>query len=244
MFSDGVATIDSRPELALDCEVFAITSAADADRGYLQRLAGGAAAAVLQMRTQSEKEILARLAGAGPRVVQARTEDGRPLRFVALDGGEAGWSVITEEPVSGAVILRIAGLGRELVDRSYAPAVARSARFDAAGALWAADRAALLGAKDGAHAEFVTLSRRFSVAGPGLSFLVLEDPRDYVEADIAPPSNYPKEKMVIYLDARAEHDAERRKAEAERLDVVMERWKDVVDWWHTDFDPKAAKKDE
>ncbi|HKU90741.1 MAG TPA: VIT domain-containing protein [Steroidobacteraceae bacterium] len=245
VFSDGVVTLDARPRFDPGCEVFAITSAPGADRGYLQRLTG-AADAVLQLRTQSAAEILARLQGQGPRVVQVRGEDGRALKFVTLDGGPAGWSLISEVPVSGNVIVRIAGLGSDLVDRSYAPGAVRAGRFDAAGALWAADRIAALAAEDGAHAQFVALSRRYSVASPAMSFLVLEDAQDYVEADIAPPSNYPKELMAEYRELKAEHDRARRELEDARLDEVATRWSKVVDWWKTDFDsranPKAEKK--
>jgi vault protein inter-alpha-trypsin-like protein len=241
MFSDGVATLDARADFDPGCEVFAITSAADADRGFLQRLAGGRADAVLQMRARTHKEILARLAGGGPRVVQARGTDGRALNFAALDGGAMGWSVITERPVSGDVILRIAGLGSAPVERRYAPVAARTARFDGAAALWAADRVALLAAEDGAHEEFVELSRRYSVASPGLSFLVLEAALDYVEADIAPPPNYPAERLAEYREIKAAYDDAWREAQSGRLDRVVESWQEVVDWWNTDFDPRARK---
>jgi len=241
VFSDGVVTIDSRPDFRPGCEVFAITSAADADTGFLRRLTGDPSA-VLQTGSRSENEILARLAGGGPRVVQARGEDGRALRFVTLDAGPSGWSVITEQPVSGGIILGIAGLGDDVVERLYSPAGARKAHFDGAGALWAADRVGLLAAEDGAHADFVALSRRFSVATPGLSFLVLEDPQDYVAAELAPPSNYPKESLAEYRELKTEYDAGMREAKDGRLDVVLERWHDVVKWWKTDFDPKAERK--
>src|SRR6185295_7254677 len=201
-----------------------------------QRLTGGVASAVLSLRSQAEAEVLARLQGQAPRVVQVRGEDGRALRFVTLDGGPAGWSVITEVPVSGNIIVRIAGLASDLVDRSYAPVVVRGAGFDGAGALWAADRVAALSAEDGAHAQFVAMSRRFSVASPAMSFLVLEDPGDYVEAGIAPPSNYPKESMAEYREMKAEHERERRELQDQRIDEVARRWSEVVDWWKTDFD--------
>ena len=241
LFSDGVATIDARPRFDPGCEVFAVTSAPDADRGYLQRLTG-TADAVLQLRTQSEAEILARLQGQGPRVVQVRGEDGRALKFVTLDGGPAGWSLISEVPVNGNVIVRIAGLGSEFVDRTYAPGAVRAGSFDGAGALWAADRVAALSAEDGAHAKFVAMSRRFSVASPAMSFLVLEDAQDYVEAELVPPSNYPKELMAEYRELKAEDERARRELEAGRLDHVAGLWSEVVDWWKTDFDARARRE--
>lgn len=242
VFTDGVATIDARRDFDPGCELFAITSAADADRGFLRRLVGGVSGAVLQLRTQGEAEVLARLMGGGPRVIQARGENGRALRFTTLDGGVEGWSVITEVPATGEVILRIAGLGGDAVERRY-PVAAVKAGFDAAGALWAADRAARLSAEDGAHEAFVELSRSFSIASPGLSFLVLEEAEDYVEHEIAPPANYPAEWREGYLRLEAEHREERAEAKARRLGEVRELWQEAVAWWQTDFDPRAPKKE-
>ena len=241
MFTDGVATIDARPDFEPGCEMFVITSAKDADRGFLQRLAGGIPGAVLQLGTQGEAEILGRLKGSGPRVVQARGQDGRALRFTSLDGGADGWSVITEAPASGDIVLRVAGLGG-VAERRYPVVAVHNAHFDAAGALWAADRAARLAADDGGHQAFVELSRKFSVASPGLSFLVLETARDYVEAGIEPPPNYPDEWMQEYRKLVAGNEKQRRNAESARLAIVQEQWKDVKSWWRTRFDPKAPKK--
>ena len=241
VFSDGVVTIDPRREFNPGCEVFALASAPDADRGFLKRLTRGDGA-VLRIGVQSEAEILARLAGVGPRVIDARAEDGRALRFTAFDGGAHGWAVIGEAPEKGAVILKIAGLGRAVLERRYATAEGRAARFSGAGALWAADRVAQLGAEDAAHAAFVRVSRQFSVASPMLSFIVLERPEDYVQARIAPPANYPKEALEDYRQARADFDAE-RKAEADgRIDAVIGKWHEQQEWWNTRFEPAAPRK--
>ena len=140
LFSDGVATIDAGPQFAPGCEVFALTSAADADIGHLQRLAGGSAAAVIQVGDLSEDQLLARLRGVSPRVVRASTEDGRTLNFTALDGGDRGWSVITDTPATGAIVLQIAGLRGKVEQRRYSPMLARRETFAGAGALWAATR--------------------------------------------------------------------------------------------------------
>jgi len=242
VFTDGVATIDARPRFDPGCEVFAITSAADADQGFLRRLAAGRAGAVLNLRTPDQAGILARLAGQAPRVLQARSATGRELRFTTLEAGAAGWSVITESPGEGAVMLRIAGLDGTVVERRYSPQLLRKSAFAAAGALWAADRVAQLAAEDGAHEAFLATSRNFSVASPALSFLVLEDADDYVRAGIEPPSNYPAGRMAEYRESKAAFDDERRDAEKMRLAEVIEEWQQVVDWWKTDFETRARQR--
>jgi hypothetical protein len=183
--------------------------------------------------------LLSRLRG-GPRVVDARSGDGRALPFAPLDGG-AGWAVVGEAPVDGVVVLRIAGLGPELIDRRYALKPAMPAAFDGAGALWASDRVALLAAQDDAHGSLVTLSRKFSVASPSLSFLVLDDPFDYVAAGIEPPASYPKDRMQQYREARAEYDEEMRREKASRLEAVVDAWEEQKRWWNTEFEREPRK---
>jgi hypothetical protein len=241
VFTDGVATIDARDAFEPGCEVYAITSAEDADGGFLQRLTGGNAAAVLRVGLQEDKEILARLRGSGPRVVRAYSSDGRQLEFTSLDAGEKGWSIITEVPFSGPIILQIAGVSSQLVEARYSPVATRRAAFAAAGALWAADAAAKLAAEDGAHAAFVELSRRFSVASPLMSFLVLESAGDYVEAGIELPANAPAGMREDFRETLAEAEEEKKSARESRLEQVAQQWQEVLQWWNTTFDPQARK---
>jgi hypothetical protein len=240
VFSDGVVTIDARRDFTPGCEVFAISSAPDADRGFLGRLAHGGT--VLSLDRQGEEEVLARVTGGGARVMDVRTEQGRKLPFAALEGGTRGWAVVGEAPGNGAVILRIAGLGREVVERRYVIGDDRGARFAGAGVLWAAERIAALGAEDFAHAEVVKVSRQFSVASPALSFIVLEQPADYVESDIAPPANYPKERWAEYRELRADRDREEKAAADARLAEILEQWDEQKQWWNTKFERQRRKQ--
>jgi hypothetical protein len=239
VFSDGAVTIDARRDFRPGCQVFAITSAPDADRGYLRRLAG-TPDAVLRIGTAAEGALLARLRGAGPRVIDARATDGRALSFASLEGG-AGWAAVGEAPEDGVVILRIAGLGTAVTERRYALPPARSATFGGAAALWASDRIAMMAAQDGGHAALVKLSRKFSVASPQLSFVVLEDPNDYVRAGIEPPASYPKESMARYRQARDRYDDEMRDRKNSRLVKVVDAWEEQKRWWNTTFERSVQK---
>ena len=213
----------------------AIASAPDADAGFLARLTRPTGGAVLRLDRQSESEILLALRDPAPRVIEAHGEDGSALRFASVDAGAGGWIVVGEAPKAGGVILRVAGLDKGIVERRYELAPARTGRFAGAGALWAADRVALLGAEDGASRALLDLSRQFSVASPALSFIVLEQPSDYLEADIAPPANYPKDLMEEYLSGKAEGDVSPREIAETRLAEVIEQWEEQKEWWNKDF---------
>jgi len=242
VFSDGVVTIDARRDYMPGCQVFAITSAADADSGYLARLTRPNGGVALLLGRQTEAEILLRLRDTAPRVVEAQGEDGSKLGFTTLDAGANGWLVVGEAPQEGGVILRVAGLANGVEERRYGAVTARNERFAGAAALWAADRVALLAAEDGAHQSLLTLSRRFSVASPSLSFIVLEQPDDYVEAGIAPPANYPEEGMEAYREAKAESDRMKREEAEQRLTDVIEAWEEQKEWWGTDHKPDHHAK--
>jgi len=242
VFSDGVVTIDARRDFKPGCQVFAITSAADADSGYLARLTRPNGGVALQLGRQTDAEILSRLRDTAPRVIEARGEGGRTLSFATLDAGANGWLVVGEAPQEGGVILRLAGLANGLEERRYGTVTARNERFAGAAALWAADRVALLAAEDGAHESLLSLSRRFSVASPALSFIVLEQPDDYVEAGIAPPANYPEEGMEAYREAKAESDRMKREEAELRLTDVIEAWEEQKEWWGTDHKPDDKAK--
>jgi hypothetical protein len=240
VFSDGVVTIDARRDFNPGCQVFAITSAPDADAGFLARLARPNKGAVFRLGRQSLADVLSGLRATRPRVIDARSEDGRALRIANVET-DGGWIVVGQAPQAGGVTLRIAGAGG-IVERSYSLVTARNEKFAGAGALWAADRVAMLGAEDNSREQLLSLSRRYSVASPSLSFIVLEQPSDYVEAGIAPPANYPKESMDFYRDQKAAHDRERLEAAEGRLAALIEQWDEQKEWWSTEFKPDLGKE--
>jgi len=235
VFSDGVSTVDARPDFRPGCEVYAITSAADADAGFLARLTRERGGEVLRLGPLTADQIVERLQRHPINVVEARSDDGTPLEFAMLENA-AGWRIVGDARNSLAVILRISGLGDDVVERRYPLAAARPVKFEAAGALWAAARAAALAAEDGRHDAVVALSREFAIAGPLLSYLVLEQPGDYVLAGLTPPANYPREAMREFREMRAAYRQEQRTARAGRLDAVVEAWNAQKEWWESRFE--------
>jgi hypothetical protein len=241
VFSDGVVNLDARPDFRPGCEVFAITSAPDADTGFLARLTRQQGGEVIRIGAMSADELMTRFARRPLHVIDARSDNGSPLDFALLDTANGGFTVVGEARESRTVILRIEGVAHSVIERRYPLTDARPAKFAGAGALWAASRAAALAAEDGGQAALVALSRQYSIAGPSLSFLVLEQPDDYLSAGIAPPSNYPKDKLAEYREMKQERDREQREALAGRLDDVVRQWNEQKEWWSTTFDPKFKK---
>ncbi|HEY0027157.1 MAG TPA: VIT domain-containing protein [Allosphingosinicella sp.] len=239
LFTDGLVTIDRRAVPAPACPLTAISSAADADRGALGALAQGLGGEALRLRADNQAELLRRLSGGGARVVRVRSAAGAPIDAVRLDSPEGGWRLVGPMPQSGGVVVTLGGVGAAPEDRLYAPPE-RDAAWSGAANVWAADRiAARASAVDGSRDALVAFARRYSVAGPDISFLVLETAEDYARSKIEPPANFPADQVAQYRALVAEAAEEEAEEKADRLDDVVEAWEEQKTWWKTRFDPKA-----
>jgi hypothetical protein len=165
--------------------------------------------------------------------------DGKSLPFVPLDAVPGYWRLLARAPEGGSVTVRLAGGGAtsDVVGSSDGAA----APFDGVGALLAADTLATLGG-DVQRADYVALSRRYGIASPSLSFVVLELPGDYLAAGIEPPANYPAEERDDFLRQRKAIDAEVITKRNDWLEHIVQQWGDQVIWWKTKFDPSAQPK--
>jgi tetratricopeptide (TPR) repeat protein len=242
LFSDGLVTIDRRDAFRPACPVFAVSSAPDADRAWLAALAKASGGMALQLDSGNSEDVLGRLTGAAPRVLAVRTAAGVPIDFTLLDAPENGWRLIAPMPSSASIVVRLAGPEGRAVDRVYAAdgSEGEAPRLDGAGALWAADRLALLAASDDSdHEAIVAFARRHRVAGPDISFIVLETPEDYARAGIEPPLAFAAAKRAVYDRVLAEKLAGERAAQGKRLKTVLAAWEKQKAWWNQRFDPRA-----
>ena len=237
LFSDGVATVDARPELQLGCPLFVIATARDADRGYLAQLARLSGGALLPTGASLE-ESLGRLRQPAPRVVEVRSSDGRALRFAPLDAGEHGWALVAEAPASGDLLVRIAGIAAGVVERRYALRDSQG-DFAGAGALWAGYRVFQIAGDGRQERELQDISRRYSIASPAMAFVVLETPDDYLDAKVEPPRNYPAEALAEYRAGRAAREQEERERRAKWLDQLVDNWTEQKEWWEKEYAPDA-----
>jgi hypothetical protein len=128
-------------------------------------------------------------------------------------------------------------------ERSYAGKGA-AIPADAPGALWAAQHVQVLGDDPSRHQAMVDFARRYHVAGPAMSLLVLERPDQYLRAEIAPPAGFPADWMAEYREAKKEKDEAAADDRRERFEFVVKQWADRKTWWTKRFKvrPGAAAK--
>ncbi|HEV2864887.1 MAG TPA: hypothetical protein VGX37_00070, partial [Allosphingosinicella sp.] len=111
------------------------------------------------------------------------------------------------------------------------------------GALWAAERAALMAASDEPDRDaLLAFSRSYSVASPDVSFLVLETGRDYAMSHIDPPANLQPELLDEYRRVRDEMKQSETEARGRRLQTVLAQWQEMRRWWETRFDPRRRPR--
>ncbi len=239
LFTDGLVTIDRRAVLAPSCPVTAVSSGADADRPALAALAAASGGEAFRLTGGNRADILPRLGSRGARVVRVRSASGAAIDAVRLEAPAGGWRLVGPMPASGGVIVTLSGVGSGQSERVYS-APRAEADWSGAAALWAADRLAVRSASGQEKREaLVAFARRYSVAGPDISFLVLESARDYAASKIEPPANFPADQVAEYrrmVSEVAQEEAEKRRG---RLATLVSAWEAQKTWWSKKFDPHA-----
>ena len=228
---DGEVTIDRGAAFAPDCRLMALTAAPGADGARLGRLTQHTGGAVVRLAVGGEAEALAALALRGVAPVSVRDAAGRPIDTRALPAGPGQWLLVGPMPAGGVTVRLSSG-----AERRYASTGAPIAA-DAPAALWAAGRVTELADDPARHAAMAETARRYQVAGPGMSFLVLERPDQYLRADLTPPEGFGAEWLAQYNEAKRDRDKDHRDARQERIAFVLEQWRQRRAWWSKRFTP-------
>ncbi|MCB2085680.1 MAG: hypothetical protein KDE07_04420 [Sphingomonadaceae bacterium] len=223
LFSDGLTTIDDRPDLAeLGCRLSVVSSGPEGDRAWLAAQAaldGGAAVDLSQIESGLALERL-----IAPQNLPPVTDgEGRNLSVRELPAPDGMVRLVGPVTESGQF---------EFAGTVYAVDTLALPLFAAPGAFWAQQALAL---QRGAMSSerLAEEARRWSVAVPGVSFVVLEDPSDYVEAGFSPPQSYPAELRAEWAELVEEADEENRAADEAYREALTELWEERKDWWRT-----------
>ena len=109
--------------------------------------------------------------------------------------------------------------------------------------VWAARRMNDLAAQaDARKDEFLALGRRYGVAGPGLSLIVLETLEQWLEHKIEPPANLAIHAEWVKRRAAEDDPIAAKKAQAEHEQQLLHYWEERVKWWKDPKPPKSTPK--
>ena len=109
--------------------------------------------------------------------------------------------------------------------------------------VWAARRMQDLASQaDARKDEFLALGRKYGVAGPGLSLLVLETLEQWLEYKIEPPANLAIHAEWVKRRADEDDPIAAKKAKAEHEQQLLQYWEERVKWWNDPKPPKSTPK--
>jgi len=108
---------------------------------------------------------------------------------------------------------------------------------------WAADFIADHSADAEARkAEFLDLGRKYGVASPVTSLIVLESLSQYLEHKIEPPKSMPFHDEWMKRRAADDDPIAAAKAKADHLKLLLDYWEERVKWWNDPIPPKKTPK--
>lgn len=233
MFSDGVIDLDDYKAERQGCVLFTVSSAGDADRGFLAALARKSGGEHLDLKAVTADQAMARLISRNLRVTRVTDAGGRDLDFIALPAPDGGFRVIAPAPSTGPVTVALSG-GQP---RTYQLPTAAAPSHDGLGALWARMRLSEMSAQARPdQKEVERFARRWSVADGQVVFVVLESARDYAEAEIAPPRNAGKLIIDEYRELVSARDKAKAEERASRLDKILTMWTEQRAWWDKTYE--------
>ncbi len=106
--------------------------------------------------------------------------------------------------------------------------------------VWASRRMQDLASQaDSRKDEFLSLGRKYGVAGPGLSLIVLENLRQWLDNKIEPPESLSIHKEWVETRAAEDDLIAEKKLKADHEQRLLTYWEERVKWWN---DPKPKKQ--
>ncbi len=232
VFSTGRLSIDRAAPITPACSLDTVGASPGDNRAWLAQLSTDNGGRTVTL-DDGVAPALSLLTDAATGVATVTDCDGHKQGFALLPARAGQWAVMARAPGVGPLsVTLLNGEHRQI------PLPDAAEPFDGAAIPLALDQLARLSTSE-RRADYVATSRRYSVASPSLSFLVLESAADYVAATVDPPSSLPEEVRAEIARARTEADASKAAAVKVHLDQVASDWAEVVKWWSTKFDPNA-----
>jgi len=108
---------------------------------------------------------------------------------------------------------------------------------------WAANRVADLASQaESRKEEFLALGRKYGVASPVTSLIVLETLDQYLTHKIEPPKSMSFHDEWVRRRAAEDDQIASKEADAEHERALLGLWKERVEWWNNPIPPKRTPK--
>ena len=238
IFSDGQLTLDAFHVRPWPCRVMTISTSSNARRDILEGLASANRGAFVDLKTATVDDALASLQTRGPDVRALVTNSGAPVDFTVNPMANGQFRIIGPKPDGDDLIVKTYGADRTLPMRS-----ATVVGHNGAAALWGMSQIKRLSATDSPDADALLAAvRRYGVATPDYSYIVLETVEDYARNNIAPADNIGKVFLAQYQARRRQIETEERAAKEARLSTILGQWNEQKVWWKSRVTPNAQQQ--
>ena len=108
---------------------------------------------------------------------------------------------------------------------------------------WAANRIAELASQaDARKAEFLELGRKYGVASPVTSLIVLENLNQYLEHKIEPPATSRFHEEWVKRRAAEDDPIAAKRAKTDHENALLRYWEERVTWWNNPIPEKKTPK--
>ena len=236
LFTDGMDTLSGKPlEFASGADISALVTGAERDVESLRQACGGR---VFDPALSPDETVyaLARrvrgLEGTGFTDVQGIGSDAsRRVTVLGRLTSDAS-AMLRYDHDSGGVAL-------DLRASEAKPGTTLASA-------WAAMRVQQLAPRaDDNEDELLAIGRRFGVASPATSLLVLESLDQWLRHDIEPPATLPEMRDQWYAAKKRRPGEDPETKAARHLEMLKSQWMRRMEWWNTDWSKIVTKtKDE
>lgn len=233
LFTDGIDSLSGEPvDFGKDADrVTAFVSGRERDVASMRQACGG--------RVFDPAQGARAASSAASHFVSAVRGDGvRDVEGIGSDASRRA-TVVGRLETANATSVSISAGGKTL-EITISPEHAKTASTLATA--WAAMRIERLSPRsDDNEDELLALSRKFGMASPAASILVLESLDQWLRHDIEPPESLPKMREAWFAAKKAS-PSETPEAKTERhIASLATLWRQRMEWWNTDFSKPTAK---
>ena len=240
LFSDGLDTLSGKPiDFGGRKDVAAFVSGAERDVESLRQACGGLVFDTAEPVSLSLRD--GALVAAGASYVAGfegtGVADVQGVGPFEKDRGVLIGRLVADET---ELRIRVRDARGETLSAPVKLAKNRAVTGSTLATAWAAMRVQQLAPRADDNAdELLAIGRRFGVASPATSLLVLESLDQWLRHDIEPPATLPQMREQWYA-AKKNRPAEDPEAKAARhLEMLKGQWKQRMEWWASP-PPKAA----
>ncbi len=227
MVTDGQMTLDSFAVKHWPCRVMTVSSAKGARRDVLRQLAARNGGVYADLSALGHDEALKQLLVRAPKLWDILGDDGQSLPYSITPMGDDLYRVIGPAPRTSSLTLEYNN-ENQVFDLTRVATIAN----DGAGTLWGASQIDALNATDAPDADAIlALARRYHVATPDVSFVVLESGLAYARAGVTPPSTLSADMLADYATEKKRLDGIAADRKAGRLESVQAMWDEEKAWW-------------